>query len=183
MPRLFVALGLPPELRDEVARLAGGIPGAKWLPPENYHLTLRFIGEIENWRAQEVDDALAAIRGNAFDLSLAGLGTFEKAGRIHALWVGAARNEALAHLQNKVETALQRIGLAPERKRFSPHVTVARTDRAPPEKVIAFVQAHNLFRATPMRVEHFTLFSSRLGKEASVYTPEVEYDLAVRAAA
>lgn len=183
MLRLFVALDLPTEMRAEVAALAGGIPGARWVPPENYHLTLRFIGEIENWRAQEVDDALAAIRGNAFDLSLAGLGTFEKAGRIHSLWVGAERNEVLTHLQNKVETALQRTGLAPERKRFSPHVTIARTERAPPEKVIGFVQAHNLFRATPVRVEHFTLFSSRLGKEASVYTPEVDYGLAARAAA
>lgn len=183
MLRLFVALALPPELRSDLAGLAGGIPGARWVPPENYHLTLRFIGEIENWRAQEVDDALTAIRGNAFELSLRGLGTFEKAGRIHALWVGAERNDALSHLQGKVETALQRVGLPPERKRFSPHVTIARTDRAPPEKVVAFVQAHNLFRAAPMHVEHFTLFSSRLGKEASVYTPEVEYDLAARAAA
>jgi 2'-5' RNA ligase len=183
MLRLFVALALPPELRSTVAGLAGGIPGAKWVPSENYHLTLRFIGEIEKWRAQEVDDALAAIRGNAFDLSLRGLGTFEKAGRINALWVGVERNDTLTHLQNKIETALQRCGLAPERKRFSPHVTIARTDRAPPDKVIAYVQAHNLFRAPPVRVEHFTLFSSRLGKEASVYTPEVEYDLGTRAAA
>jgi 2'-5' RNA ligase len=78
---------------------------------------------------------------------------------------------------------LQRIGLPPERKRFSPHVTLARVDRAPPDKVVAYVQAHNLFRAASVRVAHFTLFSSRLGKEASVYTPEVEYDLAARAAA
>jgi 2'-5' RNA ligase len=130
-----------------------------------------------------VDDALGAIRGQAFDLSLRGLGTFEKAGRIQALWVGAERNDTLTHLQGKVETALQRVGLAPERKRFSPHVTLARVDRAAPEKVIAYVQAHNLFRAAPVRVEHFTLYSSRLGKEASVYTPEVEYDLLTRAAA
>lgn len=183
MLRLFVALALPAELRSAIAGLAGGIPGARWVPPENYHLTLRFIGEIENWQAQEVDDALAAIRGHAFDLSLHGLGTFEKAGRIQTLWVGAERNDALTHLQGKVETALQRVGLPPERKRFSPHVTLARVDRAPPEKVITYVQAHNLFRAAPVRVEHFTLFSSRLGKEASVYTPEVEYDLTVRAAA
>ncbi|MBW6400613.1 RNA 2',3'-cyclic phosphodiesterase [Roseomonas sp. HJA6] len=182
MLRLFVALDLPPECRADLSALAGSIPGAKWVPPDNYHLTLRFIGEIENWRAQEVDHALAAIRGNAFDLTLRGLGTFEKAGRIHSLWVGAERNDALAHLQRKVETALQRVGLPPERKSFSPHVTIARTDRAPPEKVISYVQAHNLFRAEPVRVECFTLFSSRLGKEASVYTSEVEYDLVARAA-
>jgi 2'-5' RNA ligase len=183
MLRLFVALALPAEIRSEVAGLAGGIPGAKWVPPENYHLTLRFIGEIENWRAQEVDDALGAIRGHAFDLALRGVGTFEKGGRLQSLWVGAERNDTLTHLQGKIETALQRIGLPPERKRFSPHVTLARVDRAPPEKVVAYVQAHNLFRATAVHVAHFTLFSSRLGKEASVYTPEVEYDLAARAAA
>ncbi|CAH0290393.1 RNA 2',3'-cyclic phosphodiesterase [Roseomonas sp. CECT 9278] len=183
MLRLFVAFGLPPDIRSEVAGLAGGIPGARWVPPDNYHLTLRFIGEIENWRAQEVDDALAVIRGQAFDLALRGVGTFEKAGRIQSLWVGAERNDTLTHLQGKIETALQRIGLPPERKRFSPHVTLARVDRAPPDKVVAYVQAHNLFRAALVRVQHFTLFSSRLGKEASVYTPEVDYDLAARAAA
>ena len=183
MIRLFVALALPAAIKAQLALLSGGIPGAKWVPPENYHLTLRFIGEVESWRAEEVDEALANIRARQFELSLRGVGTFEKAGRIHSLWVGAERNDALTHLQNKVETALQRIGLPPERKRFSPHVTIARTDRAPPEKVIAYVQAHNLFRAAPVQVDYFTLFSSRLGKEASVYTPEVEYDLMARKAA
>lgn len=178
MIRLFVALDLPPELKHRLALLAGGIPGAKWVPAENYHLTLRFIGEVENWRAQEVDDALAQIRARPFELALKGAGTFEKAGRVQALWVGAERNDGLAFLQAKVETALQRIGLAAEKKRFAPHVTLARTDKAAPEKLAAWVQAHNLFRAEPIMVEHFTLFSSQLGKQASVYTPEVEYDLA-----
>jgi 2'-5' RNA ligase len=76
-----------------------------------------------------------------------------------------------------VETALQRAGMEPERRRFAPHVTLARLDNAPPDKLAGFVQAHNLFRDGPIEVEHFTLFSSLLGKEASVYTPEVEYEL------
>ena len=158
--------------------LSGGIPGARWVPPENYHLTLRFIGEVESWRAEEVDEALANIRARPFMLSLRGLGLFEKAGRISSLWVGVEKTDQLGLLQAKVETALQRIGLEPERKRFAPHVTLARTDRAAPEKLIAYVQAHNLFRLPPMAVEHFTLYSSRLGKEAAVYVSEVEYDLA-----
>ena len=178
MIRLFVALDLPQELTSRLAMLAGGIPGAKWVPAENYHLTLRFIGEVENWRAQEVDDALACIRARPFELALKGAGVFEKAGRVQALWVGAERNDSLAFLQSKVETALQRIGLAAEKKRFAPHVTLARTDKAAPEKLASWVQAHNLFRAPTLTVAHFTLFSSQLGKQASVYTPEVEYDLA-----
>jgi 2'-5' RNA ligase len=80
-------------------------------------------------------------------------------------------------LQSKIENALQRAGLEPERRRFTPHVTLARLDNATPAKIAGFVQAHNLFRADPMPVDHFTLFSSQLGKEASVYTAEVEYKL------
>ena len=178
MIRLFVALALPAAVKAQLALLAGGIPGARWVPPENYHLTLRFIGEVEAWRAQEVDDALANIRARPFALSLRGLGTFEKGGRISALWVGVEKTEGLAFLQSKVETALQRTGLEPERRRFAPHVTLARTDRAAPEKLVAFLQAHNLFRAPPVLVESFTLYSSRLGKEQAVYVPEVDYELA-----
>lgn len=178
MIRLFVALALPAMVKAQLALLAGGgIPGARWVPPENYHLTLRFIGEVESWRAEEVDAALANIRAPGFELSLRGLGTFEKGGRISALWVGAEKNEGLAFLQAKVETALQRAGFEPERRRFAPHVTLARTERAAPEKLIAYVQAHNLFRAPPVPVEHFTLYSSHLGKEQALYVPEVEYEL------
>jgi 2'-5' RNA ligase len=178
MPRLFVALALPDPLRLQLADLAGGIPGARWVAPENYHLTLRFIGEVENWQADEVDEALSAIRGKPFALSLAGLDIFEKAGRITSLHVKVERSDRLLHLQSKVETALQRAGLPPERRRYAPHVTLARTERAAPDKLISFVQAHNLFRPEPVPVDHFSLFSSLLGKEQAHYEAEVDYPLA-----
>lgn len=177
MIRLFVALDLPEELCDELSSMCGGIPGARWVPEENYHLTLRFIGEVPGWQAQEIDEALAGIRAPAFDLTLRGVGTFQKAGRVAALWVGVEKTEPLMFLQAKVETALQRIGLEPERRRFSPHVTLARTERAEQGKVIAFMQAHNLFRAAPVPVDGFALYSSRLGKEQAAYAREVEYGL------
>jgi 2'-5' RNA ligase len=176
--RLFVAIDLPWVLRDRLSALAGGLPGARWVPPENYHLTLRFIGEVPAHRAEEVDLALAALRGRGFSLALAGVGIFSKAGRVTSLWAGVERNPQLDHLQGKIETALQRAGLDPERRRFAPHVTLARLDASTEvEKLAQYVQAHNLFRAEPIQVEHFTLFSSQLGKEASVYTAEVEYAL------
>ena len=175
--RLFVGLDLPWDLRERLASLAGGIPGARWLPPENYHITLRFIGEVAAHQAEEIDHSLAALRARGFDLSLTGVGTFEKAGRPVQLWVGVERNPQLDLLQSKIETACQRAGLERERRRFAPHVTLARLDNAAEGKLAGFVQAHNLFRSPPVPVEHFTLFSSLLGKEASVYTPEVEYAL------
>jgi 2'-5' RNA ligase len=171
-------LALPAAIKTDLALLAGGIPGARWLPPENYHLTLRFIGEVEPWQAEEIDHALAMIRARPFVLSLRGVDTFEKGGRFNALWVGVEKTDGLAFLQAKVEAALQRIGLPPERKRFAPHVSLARVEKVAADKVISYVQAHNLFRAPAVQVEHFTLFSSRLGKEAASYVPEVDYDLA-----
>ena len=155
-----------------------GIPGARWVPIANYHLTLRFIGEVPAFRAEEIDAALAAMRSRSFTLELAGAGTFAKSGRETALWIGVARNPALDHLAGKIETTLQRAGLPAERRRFTPHITLARLDNAPVDKLADFLQAHNLFRAAPIAIGHFTLFSSQLGKEASVYTPEVEYKLA-----
>ena len=180
--RLFVALDLPWELKQCLAGLAGGLPGARWVPSENFHITLRFIGETPGFRAEEIDHALAGLRARGFSLSLTGVGVFAKGGgkggRPTSLWVGVERTPPLDHLQSKIETALQRVGLEPERRRFAPHVTLARLDNVAEARLAAFIQAHNLFRADPVPIEHFTLFSSRLGKEQSVYTPEVEYDLA-----
>ena len=178
MIRLFVGLDLPWDLKQRLSGLAGGLPGARWIPPENYHLTLRFIGEMPEHRAEEIDTALAAIRGRGFKLQLAGTGVFAKGGRANTLWVGVARNPHLDHLQTKIRTALLRIGLETERRRFAPHVSLARLDNAPEATVAAWVQAHNLFSADPVEIDQFVLFSSQLGKERAVYTPEVEYALA-----
>ena len=176
--RLFVALDLPFELRQRLADLSVGLQGARWVPPENFHITLRFIGEMPSHKAEEIDLALAGLRARGFELTMAGVGTLEKGGRVSALWAGVERNPALEHLQGKIETALERAGLPRERRRFAPHVTLARLDNAAEPRLAAWVQAHNLFRCKPVRMEHFTLFSSRLGKEQSVYTAEVEYALA-----
>jgi 2'-5' RNA ligase len=177
--RLFVALDLPWSVREQLAALSGsGIPGARWVPPENYHLTLRFIGDIPGYVARDVDDALLGLRGRGFSLTLTGLGTFAKGGVSSALWVGVEKTPSLDHLRNKIETALQRCGLEPERRKFQPHVTLARLDNPAEGKVAAFVQAHNLFRSEAIPVEHFTLFSSLLCKDHAVYTPEAEYELA-----
>lgn len=177
--RLFVALDLPWSLRERLRALVGaGIAGARWVPPENYHLTLRFIGETPGYLAEEIDHALLALKVRGFSLTLAGVGTFARGGKATALWVGVERNPELDHLRGKIETALQRCGLEPERRRFQPHVTLARLDNVIEEKVARFVAAHNLFRADPIPIAHFTLFSSLLGKDQAVYTPEVEYELA-----
>ena len=175
--RLFVAIDLPHSVRERLAWMAGGLPGARWVPPENYHVTLRFIGDIPAWHARDVDTALAAIRAPGLTLGLAGIGTTDKAGRVMSIHVRVERSPALDHLRAKIETALQRVGLERERRRFAPHVTLARLDQVPEHTVAAWVAQHNLFRGPPVLVEHFTLFSSLLGKDQAAYTAEVDYPL------
>ena len=176
--RLFVALDLPWEIKETLSHLSFDLKGARWVPTENFHLTLRFIGEASRLKAEEIDLALATLRGRSFMFSLSGLGWFEKSGRASALWVGVERNEHLVHLQTKVETALHRVGLPPDKRRFTPHVTLARMDAPVTPQLTSFVQANNLFRTRPIRAGNVTLFSSFLGKDQPTYTPEAEYALA-----
>ena len=175
--RLFVALDLPHGLRERLAWMAGGLPGARWVPPENYHVTLRFIGDVAGWQARDADTALAGIRAPSFALTMAGIGTLDRGGRVMSVQARVERCAALDHLHSKVETALARAGLERERRRFAPHVTLARLDNVPEHEAAAWVARHNLFRAPPVEVQHFTLFSSLLGKDQAVYAPEVEYPL------
>jgi RNA 2',3'-cyclic 3'-phosphodiesterase len=176
--RLFVGIDLPWELREELARLRISLPGARWVPEENLHLTLRFIGEVDRTQAEDIDAALHALRGKRFPLTLSGIGTHSRGARETMLWAGVEKSPPLEHLQAKVETALQRAGQRAERRRFLPHVTLARLDSLSDARLAGYVQAHNLFRSRPVDIDHVTLFSSLLGKEASVYTAEMDYQLA-----
>ncbi|MBU6419571.1 MAG: RNA 2',3'-cyclic phosphodiesterase [Proteobacteria bacterium] len=176
--RLFVALDLPWEVKEQLSELSCNLPGARWVPEDNFHLTLRFIGEANRLEAEEIDLALASLRGRGFFFSLSGLGWFEKNGRVNTLYAGVERNEDLARLQAKVGTALHRVGLAPEKRRFTPHVTLARMDQPVTPALTSFVQANNLYRSAPIRADNVTLFSSFLGKDQPTYTPEAEYALA-----
>ena len=176
--RLFVALDLPWEVKEDLSELSCNLPGARWVPEDNFHLTLRFIGEANRLQAEEIDMALSALRVRGFTFSLSGLGWFEKNGRVNTLYAGVERNEHLARLQAKVETALHRVGLAPDKRRFTPHVTLARMDMGVTPALTSFVQANNLYRSAPIRADNVTLFSSFLGKDQPTYTPEAEYALA-----
>ena len=176
MIRLFVAIELPEAVRMRLAALQGGVPGARWMTNGQLHLTLRFIGEVDENVAHDIDDALAVIRAPSFAMELAGVGEFGGKNP-RALWAGVRTNDSLMHLQKKVETALQRIGLPPEPRKFSPHVTLARLKSPPREKVVQFLTHYALFASGPISVDRFVLFSSHMGSDGSVYHAEREYRL------
>lgn len=176
MIRLFVALEIPAELRRRLAAMQGGVPGARWQRDDQFHLTLRFIGEVDDARGLDIDDALAGVRAPTFPVELAGVGAFGGKNP-RALWAGVRASEDLAHLQRKVETALQRLGLAAEARKFSPHVTLAWLRHAPRGKVMDFLSDHALFAAAPFTADRFVLFSSQMGSGGSVYHAERSYAL------
>ena len=178
MIRLFVAIDLPQSIRDSLVALQGGVPGARWSGCEQMHLTLRFIGEVKETLAHDIDDALATIRAPSFNLELSGAGEFGGKNP-RALWAGVKSNDALLHLQRKAETALQRIGLEPEPRKYSPHITLAKLKSPPRDKVVQFLTHAALFAAGPFPVTSFVLFSSHLTPNGSIYNPERVYRLNV----
>lgn len=138
---------------------------------------MRFIGEIDEDRYDDVHNALSAIRSPAFDLAVAGIGAFENGHRAHSLWAGVEKAPGLMHLHDKVDRALVGIGEPPERRKYTPHITIARLKGAPVHKVQDFIAHNNLFRWGPQRVDSFTLFSSELGRSGATYTAEADYPL------
>ncbi len=177
MRRLFVALAMPDAVRARLSEMLCGIPGARWVNPENLHLTLRFIGEVDGGAAEEIADSLSRLQAPAFDLTLEGLGHFESRGRLRALWVGVRPEPALTALQRKVENAVVAAGLPPESRKFKPHVTLARFSGTPLIEAGRYVEANAAIRLAPFPVTEVVLFESRLGRGGPAYFPELEISL------
>jgi RNA 2',3'-cyclic 3'-phosphodiesterase len=177
MLRLFVGIGFPSALKLRLSLLCSGVDGAKWVDPGNFHLTLRFIGETGEDIAADIDEALARLRAHSFTLQLAGTGVFGGGDKPRSLWVGVERCLELVALRDKVEQALVRVGLAPEPRKFSPHVTLARLHKPPLDKLAGYLAAHAQFRADPLAVEGFSLIASFQTKAGSVYEDQADYPL------
>jgi 2'-5' RNA ligase len=176
--RLFVGIALPEDVRFRLSLLCAGLPNVRWVPPENLHVTLRFIGEVDGGVMQDVDAALAGVRAPQFSLSLAGVGHFGNGGHVRVIWAGIEKSPALQHLRDKVESAVVRAGVPPEGQKFSPHITLARPKTSPPTaKLRDFLAHNNLFRTPAFEVTHFTLYQSFTGREGSTYRAEHSYEL------
>jgi RNA 2',3'-cyclic 3'-phosphodiesterase len=176
MIRLFVALALPGDVAEGLLMLESGVPGARWSTREQLHLTLRFIGDVEESDASAIDEALSGISAPPFTLELKRVGVF--GGKYpRALWAGVAPNEALVHLQRKIESAMQRLGFPAEEHKFTAHVTLARLRAAPAECVMDYLADHSLYRSGPFETNEFVLYSSRLTPNGSIYTAERDYSL------
>ena len=176
MPRLFTGVEIPPDIAQMLDLLRGGLPGARWISPENYHLTLRFIGDVDDMVAHEVASLLGRVRRGAFDLHLEGLTSF--GGRKpRAVVATVAPEQALLDVQAEHERLMRRIGLEPEGRKYLPHVTLARLRTSSSRDVAEYLAARGLFRTSPFRVSRIVLFSSRNSVGGGPYVVEASYPL------
>lgn len=174
--RLFLALPIPDAIADRLTPLQRNVSGASWRPRENFHLTLRFCGDIDEALARDLDDELGRIGEAPFEMRLSGVGSF--GGREpSALWVGADAPAVLARLAASCERAARRVGLAPEKRSFTPHITLAYLHGTTDHEVAEFHERTGAFRTDLFWVDHFAMFSSWTTKTASRYVEEAVYPL------
>ncbi|MEQ8298718.1 MAG: RNA 2',3'-cyclic phosphodiesterase [Nitratireductor sp.] len=176
MPRLFTALEIPRDASLSLSLLRGGLPGARWIDVENYHITLRFIGDVPGRVADDIVNGLDRVRRPGFQLSLAGVGTFGSK-KPHALWAGVAPSPELFALQSEIDRICLRHGAAPDPRKFTPHVTLARLRNAAPHELAAYLSGRGNFATAPFRVARFVLMSSRDSVGGGPYLVEEAWPL------
>ena len=177
MPRLFTALEIPREIAFSLSMLRGGLPGARWIDPENYHLTLRFIGDVDDVVAREIASLLDQVDRHAFDVRFERLDSFGGR-RPRAVIAAAAPIAPLVELQAEHERLMQRMGLEPEGRKFTPHVTLARLRDSSSHQVADYLSSRGPVRLSPFPVSRFVLFSSRNSVGGGPYVVEAAYPLA-----
>lgn len=168
MHRLFAAVRPPASQRTQLLAIMGGVTGARWQDDDQLHLTLRFIGEVDRHRANDIADALRAIRFAPFDADLSGIGTFDRKGVIDTLWAGVQPRDPLASLHRKIDRACVNAGLAAEERTYLPHITLARFGRTG-GAVDNFLVNHSGLTSAPFGIDHFALFESHLGHARATY--------------
>jgi len=177
MPRLFAGLEIPPEVGQALSSLRGGLPGARWIDPANYHVTLRFIGDIDDRTAHEIASALAVVRRRPVDVTVRELASF--GGRKpRAVVASVAPSPQLLDLQAEIERQVRRAGIEPEGRKFTPHVTLARLRDATSRDVADYLAVRGYFPAQTFTASRFVLFSSRASVGGGPYVVEDAYALA-----
>jgi RNA 2',3'-cyclic 3'-phosphodiesterase len=177
MQRIFTGLEIPTEIAQELGMQRGGLPGARWIDPENYHLTLRFIGDVDDVLAREVAWLLGQVRRTEFELRFDGLTSFGGR-RPRAVVATLAPTSSLLELQAEHERLMQRVGLEPEGRKYTPHVTLARLRDSSSRQVADYLASRALLRVLPFKVSRFVLFSSRASIGGGPYVVEAAYPLA-----
>jgi RNA 2',3'-cyclic 3'-phosphodiesterase len=179
MPRLFIALPVPEDVTDELVVLQSGVPDARWVPAENLHVTLCFCDQVQGAVMRDLEEELGDVAGPPFPVAIAGVEQFSSGKQPKVLVAKVEKSDRLDWLQQKVSMVARNCGIAIERRKFRPHVTLARFGNGAEvgHHIAQFMASHSTFRAGPWVAQHFALYSSRPGRNGSIYTEEAGYAL------
>ena len=176
MLRLFTGLQIPPDISERLHAMQEGLAGARWIEPGDFHITLRFIGEVDEALAGEISARLAAIRQPPFEVRFAGAGYFGGK-RPRSLHLGIEHSQALDMLHYLNERAVQSAGGQADGRKFSPHVTLARLTRAKVSDVENWVSMHGLDKPPAFTATGFCLFSAKPHGGGGPYVAEESFSL------
>ncbi len=177
-PPLFIAVTVPSTIAARLTTLGGGIPGARQVPAENMHITLRYVGEIDTMLADEICEALSVVSHPPFTLKVSGVGVFGKRRDPRLLYAGVSPHDDLVKLHHKVEGLLAYLRLAPRQRTYQPHITLCRLKNASCRRIGHFVAANNLIESPPFDIRSFALHESHRRSDGSHYRMIREYALA-----
>lgn len=176
--RLFIAIDLPDDLKKTLGRLRADIPGARWVPFEQIHLTLAFLGEVDEKTVGLLTRELAHRQAAAFELCFTGVGCFPNRHRPRVLWIGLEPEPCLTDLAAEVHEAVLACDIPQEERPFSPHITLARFKFPASRETGAFLDQHQKLELPSFSAQEFILFQSRLTPKGAVHTPIKNFALA-----
>lgn len=178
MLRLFIALKLDPSIIEQLQNICFGIKNARWLPSDQIHVTVRFIGNCDESLFYDIQSSLDTVSIPAFDLTIKGVGHFPPRGNPRILWAGLQPSQGLPNLYHAVDKCLNNLGISADRKKFHPHITLARfKGRTSPAAIIPFLTQNSLFKIEPFKVTKFHLYSSILRQKGALHRIEESYNL------
>ena len=179
MPRLFTALEIPTAIAVQVSMLQSGLEGARWIERENFHITLRFIGDVPPPIAREVIYELERVKSPPLDITLGALDVFGNA-KPHSLFVSVKKNAALEQLRAEQDNICRRLGLEPDKRKFTPHLTIARIRGVNTASIAKYLFERGLLANQSFPVSRFVLLSSRDSVGGGPYRLEESYELVER---
>lgn len=177
MIRLFISIEIPPIIRTFLHSMGRSLHGARAVPEDQIHITMRFIGEVEGSVLHDIRDHLSSVDAEPFFIKISGVGHFPPRGNPRVVWAGIEKNDQLFRLKKKLDRALYQAELPPDNRKFSPHITIARLNNCSLQRVTTFLSGNAFLQFDEFEVKSFHLYSSKLSHKGAIHTCEESYSL------
>jgi len=179
MPRLFIGLEIPQNIATSLSIIQGGVAGARWIDPDSYHITLRFLGEVDRHLNLRLRDQLGQLECDPFSIQIRGLDSFGSSRNPRAIYARVGSSNPLMQLQKQLERNIQLLGFDPVHRRFTPHITLARLKHARIQEVGLFCAQHTFSISEEFTATHLALYSAKAATGGGPYVVEARYEFTV----